>query len=376
MKEEIKVLSILMVLLSGAVLISGCLGDNNGSTGSTGGASDIYPGSQSYSSLPVGYYSVMSIPSEGVTIKGYRVANVNIEDILSWYENKMNSSNWVFQEKFPVTTVSTPSGSISFGGVLFRKADTGEGIWAWRQSSSGGSETFYVIATGSWSKFSGAAEAEQLPAGDQAQGEEPIQRYPGSVMTSYEKDVSDPLYQKIYVDYGTNDDAGTVANWYKEQLQTNSWNLDEESSDESGYSLSFSKGAENLEISIFKPSETTAYTEIDIFYKKEGLPDTDQITGFEPVSRYPGSVMLSYQNMSYSGFTSISITYGTTAGVNEVVSWYTSNMPSEGWTVVSTSGASDDKTMLFSKGSSTLTIEVKQKTAYTEIDVTYYQSSS
>ncbi|RLF62669.1 MAG: hypothetical protein DRN33_05325 [Thermoplasmata archaeon] len=372
MNREIKFLSLFVMLAFGAVLISGCLGDNN--NGSTGGTSDLYPGSQSYS-FPAGYYSVMDIPSEGVTVKAYKTSGADIQTILSWYENKMNSSGWEFQEKYPVTTVSASSTSVSFGGVLFKKGDTGEGIWAWRQSSAGSSETFYVIATGPWSKFSGSGEADQLPSSDQAQGDEPIQRYPGSVMTSYEKDVSDPLYEKIYVDYGTSDGASAVADWYKQQLQSNGWTLDEESSDDTGYSLSFSKGVEDLQISVFKPSETTAYTEIDILYTKEGLPDTDQTAGYEPASRYPGSVMLEYQNESYGGVIAISITYGTSAGVSDVVNWYNSNMPGDGWTSVSTNGSPDDRTLVFSKASSTmLTIEVIQKTAYTEIDVSYWVS--
>jgi len=376
MRKEIKVLIVFAVTISGATLISGCMENNN--QGSPGGKIGVYPGSEQYA-FPTTYSSIMGIPSNGVIIKSYKVSGANIEDILNWYENKMNSSGWEFQERYPVTTISAASGSVSFGGVLFKKEDVGEGIWAWRISSQGG-ETFYVIATGSWSKFSGGGEVDQLPGSDQAQGEEPVQRYSGSVMTNYEKDISNPTIEKIYIDYGTNDEAITVANWYKQYLQNNGWMLEQETSDDTGYSLDFSKGAEYMEISIFKPSETTAYTEIDLYYTKTKLPDADQISGYEPVSRYPDSVMLQYTNSSYMGVILLTIKYGTAAGIDEVMSWYQSNMPTEGWSYVSAQTTENGKEITFSKtqGSTTKMIDIMitNKTAYTSIEINYTSYSS
>jgi len=366
MIKELKVFATLILFLTGAILLSGCISNNlNQEEGQT--TLDIYPGSETYD-FPALYYSIMNIPESGVTIKAYKVSNTNVQDILAWYENKMNSTGWEFQEKIPVTTLTMTSGSLSFGGVVYKKENTGKGIWAWQQSSDNANEVFYVIATGPWSKFS--SEAEQLPSSDQAQGEEPISRYPGSVLISYDSRYEGNK-QIISINYGTNDEASKVVSWYKQQLQNTGWTLDEESSDETSYSLSFSRNAESVDISILKPSETTAYTEIDIYYTNEQLPSQDLVTGEEPMERYPGAVMLDHQITTYQNIKVIEIYYGTNNEVDSVLTWYENYFTSNGWQIANKETSQSEATLVATNGNSiSAEIEITSG-AYTTIHITY-----
>ncbi len=61
------------------------------------------------------------------------------------------------------------------------------------------------------------------------------------------------------------------------------------------------------------------------------LPDKDQISGYEPIPRYPGSVMLDHSEISFGGPRTIFIRYGTKASFEEVRDWYLSSLPREGW---------------------------------------------
>lgn len=361
------VLMIAVFSIVGATLFAGCT--NTPSKVS----SDVYPGSQTYT--PSAFiYSAISIPTEGVETKGYSVPDGNIQDILNWFKNKMLSEGWELRENISIINISVPqTGTILYGGTIFKKGDRGKGIWAWQEDNN----TYYVVVTGPWSKISSGNEAEQLPSSDQAQGEEPIERYPGSVLLDYYSS-GPPTDLYIDLDYGTSDEVDTVVAWYKQYLQSNGWSLDDEGSNlmgDNSYSLDFSKGGETLSIDIYGPSETWAkdYTEISVYYHKKGLPAEDQASGYEPVSRYPGSVMLEHTDLTFSDMRTVSISYGTTDSVDDVKNWYISNIPAEGWTLLGTTTISDGVEITFTKGTSTTLQVTIESSGYntTSIDILY-----
>jgi len=333
-----------------------------------------YEGSKVYSA-PTFYYQLMGIPTEGVTVKVYYVENGKVKDILNWYKEKL--SDYEIVQDMAIATINTPQGSVEWGGVLFKKGGEAIGIWAISGTPvEGGKGTVYYFVKGPADKLTGedlgsepAGEKEQLPPSDQASGEEPLKRYPGSVMLSYYKDTSDPLAVRISIDYGTNDDAAKVARWYKKELVGEGWKLESESSDDSGHSLAFSRGSEYLELYVMKPTETTAYTEIDLSYSKKGLPSKDVVQGEEPLKRYPGSIMLEHTVTTYGGAKMVAITYGTNDDPEKVFQWYGGELKNSGWQVMSSS-SSGTFAIFGNKEKAAIQLEIK-KGAYTEINVVY-----
>lgn len=259
--------------------------------------------------------------------------------------------------------------------MLLKKGDEAVGIWAAGGTAvEGGKGVVYYLVKGPADNILGSstyspAEAENLPPSDQASGEEPVARYPGSVMLSYYKDTSDPLEVKILVDYGTNDDASKVVSWYKDQMVKNGWKLESEYSTDTDYSLAFSRGSEYLDIYVIKPTEDVAYTEIDLDYSKKGLPSEDLVQGEEPLKRYPGSVMLEHTG----GAKKFLITYGTNDDPSDVFQWYDNELRNSGWQLI-TSSSEGKFGIQGSKGGDTVFLEIK-KDAYTVIKLIYLGQS-
>ncbi|WP_086976040.1 hypothetical protein [Archaeoglobus fulgidus] len=249
MKFEFRTL--VLISLAVVVVLSGC-----SQSPSSGGVPE-YSGSKVYSA-PTLYSQLIGVPTEGVSVKAYTVENANAKDILSWYKEKL--SDYEIVNEMSVVQMTTPQGSAEWGAILFKKGDKGVGIWAMSGSGVEGGGAVYFIVEGPIDKLTGeSGEAggagEQLPASDQASGEEPVKRYPGSVMLSYYKDTSNPLEVSIGIDYGTEDSAEKVAHWYKQELQAEGWVLESESSDDSSIDLAFSRGKEYIDIYIIKPYE-------------------------------------------------------------------------------------------------------------------------
>lgn len=339
---------------------------------SVGGDVPTYSGSKVYTAS-IFYSQVLGIPTEGVTVEVYQVENAKVGDILSWYKEKM--SDYEIVQDRAIGTVNTPQGSIEWGGVLFKKGNEAVGIWAMSGSAVEGKSTIYYIVKGPADKLFGESEPEieQLPTSDQASGEEPVPRYPEAIMINYYKDTSSPMELSIQIDYGTKDDAAKVTSWYKQELQSEGWMLEEESSDDAGYRLYFSKGSEYLDIYVIKPTETSAYTEIDLNYAKRGLPSQDVVSGEEPLKRYPGSVMLEYTTTTFGGAKMTTITYGTNDDPKEVFNWYSNEFESGGWQTGSSS--SDESFSIYaSKGSTVVQLEISRN-AYTEILLTYTEQT-
>lgn len=66
--------------------------------------------------------------------------------------------------------------------------------------------------------------------------------------------------------------------------------------------------------------------------KVGGLPIIDQVTGTEPLTRYPGSVMLIYATSVTDEGNITAITYGTVDSVDMVANWHETQLEGAGWT--------------------------------------------
>jgi len=76
MESRGAVLMLVVVSIAGAMLFAGC------TNAPPKTSSDVYPGSQTYTPSTF-IYSAISIPTEGVEIKGYSVPDGDIQDILN-----------------------------------------------------------------------------------------------------------------------------------------------------------------------------------------------------------------------------------------------------------------------------------------------------
>lgn len=56
--------------------------------------------------------------------------------------------------------------------------------------------------------------------------------------------------------------------------------------------------------------------------EEEALPEEDQVSGDEPLPRYPGSVMLHHRQVTVSEGSKTEIEYGTNDSLDDVVDWY------------------------------------------------------
>uniref|UniRef100_A0A7C4JJ63 Uncharacterized protein n=1 Tax=Ignisphaera aggregans TaxID=334771 RepID=A0A7C4JJ63_9CREN len=153
----------------------------------------VYSGSREHS-LANYYYQALYIPSEGVISKVYFVGDVTAKEILDWYKSSL--AGYEVVAEYGITTISTPEGSLEWGAILFKKDREGVGIWALSGTPTkvdGKQGAVYCVVVGDIEKLISektitTPTSEGLPYSDQVSGEEPIQRYPGSVMFSYRRE--------------------------------------------------------------------------------------------------------------------------------------------------------------------------------------------
>ena len=121
---------------------------------------------------------------------------------------------------------------------------------------------------------------------------------------------------------------------------------------------------------MYAPDEEKAYTTIDVSYSPNRLPTKDQVSGEEPVKRYPGSVMLEYTSTTVGGGEMITITYGSNDGPEKVFGWYVNELKGEGWQIMQqSSGGGTFSISAFREGSG-IQIEISSD-GYTEISLMY-----
>ncbi len=102
-------------------------------------------------------------------------------------------------------------------------------------------------------------EENGLPDDDQVDGEEPLDRYPDSVMLDHAK-YTGPDAEVTDIEYGTEDVLDDVVSWYKEELGDPI--QEEVEPDETTLYYQFEEGQETAEITISE----NEYTTIDIIY--------------------------------------------------------------------------------------------------------------
>ncbi|MEM1539537.1 MAG: hypothetical protein QXW82_05270 [Candidatus Bathyarchaeia archaeon] len=340
-------------------------------TGTPSTGVPVYSGSKEHF-LASYYYKALNIPSDEVIVKVYFVEGATADEILNWYKSDM--AGYEIVEEYGLVTISTPEGSVKWGAIIFKKGSDGVGIWALSGTPTkvdGKQGAVYCVVTGSIEKLTSEKPTPTpsgLPSSDRVSGEEPIPRYPGSVMLSYSKTEGFPTI--ILIDYGTTADINTVAEWYKSELQPNGWTIKDEERTQEEISLHLVKAQEEVGVIIYAPTSERGYTLISIHYGSYKLPSKDIVIGEEPIERYPGSVMLKRSSMIVGGMKMITITYGTYDSVNDVASWYRNHLTANGWQIVMEQTVEGGKTISCVKEGATIELIISAN-AYTEIEISY-----
>ncbi|MEM2865626.1 MAG: hypothetical protein QW098_00570 [Candidatus Hadarchaeales archaeon] len=106
----------------------------------------------------------------------------------------------------------------------------------------------------------------------------------------------------------------------------------------------------------------------------EQLPGSDQASGVEPISRYPGSIMLSHET-SGPWPDRISIGYGSTENRHRVIgSWFETHLTQAGWSVIEESESEEEVVLWFRKGENEVGLYVyppEEQRAYSRINVVF-----
>lgn len=341
------------------------------STGTSPTDVPVYGGSMEHF-LASYYYKALNIPSDGVIVKVYFVEGATASEILNWY--KSNMAGYEIVEEYGITTISTPEGSVEWEAIIFKKGSDGVGVWALNGTPTkvdGKQGAIYCVVTGNIERLTGVRPTPTpsgLPSSDQVSGEEPIQRYLGSVMLSYSKTEGFPTI--ILIDYGTTANINTVAEWYKSELQLNGWTIKDERETPEEISLHLVKPQEEVGVIIYAPTSERGYTLISIHYSSYKLPSKDIVTGEEPIGRYPDAVMIRHSSIIVGGIKTITITYGTYNSVNDVASWYRNYLTANGWQIMIEQTVEEGKTLSCAKERVTLQLTISAKT-YTEIELLY-----
>lgn len=281
----------------------------------------VYPNAKQCSA-PQHYLHFVDIP-EGVTVSVYCV-NEAIEKVLQYYKK---IQGYELLNEVNITTVSIPGESFKIGGVFLKKGNEGLGISA---ISSREGETIFWLVKGPLDKIMPVTESkiEKLPQSDRARGEEPLNRYPKSVMLSHSKYGKYPV--EIDIDYGTMDSVEKVFDWYKSNMIFANWKLEEESITAEKWWLRFKKGGEIVSIVIYPPDERK-YTLISVEHVSYKAPEKDLASGEEPLQRYPNSKMVAYSITKFEGVKSVAITYATNDDYKTVANWFNTYLASAGW---------------------------------------------
>jgi len=284
----------------------------------------------------------------------YVVEGASPSDVINWY--KSHFSDYTVNDQGTVNVQGTTIASLTL-----KKGNTLVGVIAFEQDG----KTVYFVGKAIMPEEEGAS----LPNHDMASGEEPLQRYPGSVMLSYSKDGNFPINYEIT--YGTNDAYDKVADWFKRTLQSQGWKLTSQSGSSDTVELAFKKDDDKVTVFVGAPGEGTAYTEITVSYTKRRLPDHDLANGTDPLPRYPGAVMIEYHksSMTSQGFTSTEIkaVYLAPDSFDKVRQWYLDKLNSM-FSDVYDDGESIDAG---SQSGNVVHIDFEKHNKYTEVSVDY-----
>lgn len=295
MKNILEGKSITLIFISAILTLilslSGCMGGgNNGDNNNIDNtiqenSNIIYPNSKTpQSEVPKYYQTMLGISREGITLSAYETTDT-VEDVLKWYENRITSLGYEVVINGTIAKTSGPQGTVEYGVIAFKRGNDAIGIWVMREPTQG--KTIYFVGEGPADKLLGSTsqsyeqsyessetedstsstpdyqevEKPQLPSSDKTSGEEPVKRYPDSVMFEHTVVTMDGR-KYIYIKYGTDKDPEDVFNWYKDSVKDEGWDVVYTVSDGSKYSLTCKRNDEAVAIVIGKEG----YTVINIEY--------------------------------------------------------------------------------------------------------------
>jgi len=324
----------------------------------SGGATGlpVYPGSQESGQYNM-WATMTGFSSQFSEFHAYVVEGASPSDVINWYKSQF--SDYTVNDQGTANAQGTTIASLTL-----KKGNTLVGVMAFEQDG----KTVYFVGKAIMPEEEGAS----LPNHDMASGEEPLQRYPGSVILVYTKQGNFPIDYEIT--YGTNDAYDKVADWFKRTLQSQGWNITYQSGSSDTVELVFKKDDDEVTVWVGAPSEGTAYTEITVSYTKRSLPDHDLANGTEPLPRYPGAVMIEYHksSMTIQGHTSTEIkaVYLAPDTFDKVKQWYLdklNHMFSEVYDYEESidAGGPSGGTMV------TVHIDFEKHNKYTEVSVDY-----
>ena len=98
------------------------------------------------------------------------------------------------------------------------------------------------------------------------------------------------------------------------------------------------------------------------------IPEQDQASGYEPIPRYPGSVMVSHSG----GEENVYIEYETVDPFDRVTKWYENQMETKGWEIAEgTCGGAGFLTLVYQKEDIRCSIGVKWRPSHNKIWIDY-----
>ncbi len=100
------------------------------------------------------------------------------------------------------------------------------------------------------------------------------------------------------------------------------------------------------------------------------LPTEDVESGTEPLTRYPGLVMLSHLEMSLPDETGYSIQYATRDDADTVADWYKAQLVSEGWAKVADLITEGTTMLVYNKGTEDISVTISPET-FTMVSILY-----
>ena len=257
LKINKKVLSLTLVLLLAVIVVAGCTGNGNDEQISNG-----------------------EFNGEGLTgretYSGEWSGSIMMEDFSGTWQFEVDFDEGNVEGWFEGDGAGDITGTFS-DGVISAEAEGGAAFgtveWSGDFSSDGEevSGTWEgagdIPGSGTWSGSIGELEDESLSEGegedeipeeDQVDGDEPVARYPGSVMLSYES-YTVPEGSITSIDYGTEDGLDEVVDWYKGELGEPT--MEEVEADETALGFILDEvGSEYVEITV----STEDYTIIEV----------------------------------------------------------------------------------------------------------------
>ncbi len=113
-----------------------------------------------------------------------------------------------------------------------------------------------------YTQISVHATIYQLPPSDIAKGEEPVKRYPGSVMLDHTSATYGNM-KMITTTYGSHDSPEKIKSWYQNELTGEGWQIVTAGTSDGKMSIFATRQTSNIQIEISRDG----YTEIDVIYQ-------------------------------------------------------------------------------------------------------------